>query len=51
MSWGGLLIAIAAGISSYLPHTDPHVATIFGTVGALLASLGESILGPKNPAP
>lgn len=48
MSWGGILIALGAGITSYLPHADPHYAAIFGTIGALIAAMGESILGKKE---
>jgi hypothetical protein len=45
LSWGGIFIAIAAGISSYLPHVDPHYSVILATVGSLVAALGESIIG------
>jgi hypothetical protein len=45
MSWGGILIAIAAGLSSYLPHVDPHYSIILATVGSLVAAMGESIIG------
>ena len=48
MSWGGLLIAIGAAASSYLPHVDPHYTTLFAALGALAASFGESLLGPKE---
>ena len=51
MSWGGLLIALAAAIASYMPHVDPHNVVIVQTIGALLAALGESILKPPGANP
>lgn len=48
MSWGGLLIAVAAGIASYLPHVDPHYSVILATVGSLIAAMGESIVGTSS---
>jgi membrane protein DedA with SNARE-associated domain len=48
MSWGGFLIALAAGFASYMPHVDPHYAVIVGTIGATLAAMGESILGRQT---
>lgn len=48
MSWGGILIAIAAGIASYLPHVDPHYSIFLATVGTLVAAMGESIVGVNS---
>jgi hypothetical protein len=51
MSYAGLLLALAAGIASYLPYVPGHYTTAVAGVGALLAALGESILKPPVPKP
>lgn len=48
MSWGGLLIAVAAGLASYLPHVDSHYSVLIATVGSLIAAMGESIIGVNS---